>query len=358
MWTRSPPVIRPPAARASASAVCWPSNDAASISGPTKVPVCADRRRRRSRRPPSGAAGRRRRRCRGRTGGAASCSAGRRCPWRRRRRRAASGPGRRSGATMAALLPPSSSSARAKRAASLGADGAAHGGRAGGRDQRDLGMVDQRLADLAAADDHRGQARRARRRTSPRRARTAPGRPARSAGSSPTASRPRRRRRPSASAAFHDQTATGKLKAEITPDHAERVPGLHHPVLGPLGGDGQAEQLARQADGEVADVDHLLHLAGGLGDDLAGLQRHQRGRGRPWRRAAPRPAAGPVRPGAARAPCARPGRPRARPRQPGRWRRGEVSCTSAMTSPVTGERTARPPPVHRAAGTPSRRSTS
>ena len=80
----------------------------------------------------------------------------------------------------------------------------------------------------------------------------------------------------SASAPFHDQTATGKLKAEMTPDDAQRVPLLHHPVAGPLGGDGQAVQLARQADGEVADVDHLLDLAEALGDDLAGLDGHQR----------------------------------------------------------------------------------
>ncbi len=53
------------------------------------------------------------------------------------------------------------------------------------------------------------------------------------------------------------------------------MPGFHHPVLGALGGDGQAVELARQADREVADVDHLLHLAQALGADLAGLDRHQ-----------------------------------------------------------------------------------
>ena len=54
------------------------------------------------------------------------------------------------------------------------------------------------------------------------------------------------------------------------------MPLLHHPVPGPLGGDRQPEQLARQADGQVADVDHLLDLAEALGADLAGLDRHQR----------------------------------------------------------------------------------
>ena len=56
---------------------------------------------------------------------------------------------------------------------------------------------------------------------------------------------------------------------------AHRVPRLHQPVARPLAGDRQAVQLARQADGEVADVDHLLDLAEALGADLAGLDRHQ-----------------------------------------------------------------------------------
>ena len=54
------------------------------------------------------------------------------------------------------------------------------------------------------------------------------------------------------------------------------MPGLHHPVARALGGDRQAVDLARQADGEVADVDHLLHLAEALGDDLARFERHDR----------------------------------------------------------------------------------
>ncbi len=45
---------------------------------------------------------------------------------------------------------------------------------------------------------------------------------------------------------------------------------------GPLGGDRAAEELAREADGEVADVDHLLHLAEALLGDLAGLERDER----------------------------------------------------------------------------------
>jgi hypothetical protein len=61
-------------------------------------------------------------------------------------------------------------------------------------------------------------------------------------------------------------------------DHAadaERVPGFHHAVVRALGGDGQAVELARQADREIADVDHLLHLAQAFGQDLAGFQGDQ-----------------------------------------------------------------------------------
>src|SRR4051794_28219667 len=50
------------------------------------------------------------------------------------------------------------------------------------------------------------------------------------------------------------------------------MPGLHHPVTGPLGGDGEAVKLARQADGEVANVDHLLDLAEPFLEDLPGLE--------------------------------------------------------------------------------------
>ena len=43
----------------------------------------------------------------------------------------------------------------------------------------------------------------------------------------------------------------------------------------PLGGDGQPVELARQADGEVANVDHLLDLAQPLLEDLARLEADQ-----------------------------------------------------------------------------------
>ncbi len=57
---------------------------------------------------------------------------------------------------------------------------------------------------------------------------------------------------------------------------AHRMPGLVHAMAGALGGDGEPVQLPRQADGEIADVDHLLHFAEALGDDLAGFERDQR----------------------------------------------------------------------------------
>ncbi len=73
-----------------------------------------------------------------------------------------------------------------------------------------------------------------------------------------------------ASAAFHDQTATGKLKARDDRDEAERMPLLHQAMVGALGLDGQAVKHPRLADGEIADVDHLLHFAFAFGNDFAG----------------------------------------------------------------------------------------
>ena len=58
-------------------------------------------------------------------------------------------------------------------------------------------------------------------------------------------------------------------------DRTHRVPRLHQPVAGPLGGDRETVQLARETDREVADVDHLLDLAEAFRADLAGLDRHQ-----------------------------------------------------------------------------------
>ncbi|SHV70215.1 Uncharacterised protein [Mycobacteroides abscessus subsp. abscessus] len=68
----------------------------------------------------------------------------------------------------------------------------------------------------------------------------------------------------------------GKIERGDDADDPERVPVLHEPVSGPLGGDGSPVELARETDRELADVDHLLHLAECLGGDLAGLDGHQR----------------------------------------------------------------------------------
>ena len=55
------------------------------------------------------------------------------------------------------------------------------------------------------------------------------------------------------------------------------MPSLHHSVIGALGRDGAAVELARQPDGEVANIDHLLDLANALRCDLPRLKRHKPG---------------------------------------------------------------------------------
>ncbi len=54
------------------------------------------------------------------------------------------------------------------------------------------------------------------------------------------------------------------------------MPLLVHAVLRPLRVHGEAVEHARLADGEIGDVDHLLHFAQALGLDLAVLERDQR----------------------------------------------------------------------------------
>ena len=53
------------------------------------------------------------------------------------------------------------------------------------------------------------------------------------------------------------------------------MPGFAHVVARTFRGDGQAVELTRQANGEVADVDHLLYFAQAFLGDLARLPRHQ-----------------------------------------------------------------------------------
>ena len=72
--------------------------------------------------------------------------------------------------------------------------------------------------------------------------------------------------------AFHAQTATGKLKAVMIPTTPSGMPLLVHPVARALAVHRETVELARETDGEVAHVDHLLHLAEPLGVDLAHLE--------------------------------------------------------------------------------------
>ena len=157
----------------------------------------------------------------------------------------------------------------------------------------------------------------------------------------------------SASAAFHDQTATGKLKAEMIAHGPMRMPGLGHPVAGALGGDDEAVQLPRQADGEIADVDHLLHFAEALGDDLADLERDQR---------AERLLRGAQFLAKQAHELAPPGAGISRQARKALWARSMiagmsaagVSRTRAISAPSIGERTESEPPLSSAAVKPKR----
>ena len=75
--------------------------------------------------------------------------------------------------------------------------------------------------------------------------------------------------------AFQAQTATGKLKAVMTPTGPSGCHCSYMRWLRPLAVHGQAVELARQADREVGDVDHLLHFALALGEDLADFEGDQ-----------------------------------------------------------------------------------
>jgi hypothetical protein len=67
----------------------------------------------------------------------------------------------------------------------------------------------------------------------------------------------------------------GEVECRNDAGDAKRVPALHHPVLGAFGRNRQAIELPRQANGEIADVDHLLDFAKPFGGDLSDLDRHQ-----------------------------------------------------------------------------------
>ena len=139
-------------------------------------------------------------------------------------------------------------------------------------------------------------------------------------------------------------------------DGPERMPRLGEPVAGALRRDRAAVELAREADGEVADVDHLLHLAEALLGDLPDLERDERAERlllaaqllaeQPHELAAVR----------ARAGRARPRTPRRRGAIAASVAAASVRATRAISSPVIGVRTTRSPPSIRAGSTPRRSS--
>src|SRR5262249_32788893 len=58
-------------------------------------------------------------------------------------------------------------------------------------------------------------------------------------------------------------------------DHSQRMPLLIHPMSRALAVHREAVKLARETDGEVCDIDHLLHFAFSFGEDLAHFERHE-----------------------------------------------------------------------------------
>ena len=175
---------------------------------------------------------------------------------------------------MAPLLPPSSSSAAAETLRDRGRDLPAHPDRAGCGHERDARVLDQLLSSHAVSQhqlvDTGGRpdvldGRASRVSTARAERRVA------SAGFQTTVSPAT-----SASAAFQAKTATGKLNAEMIPTtpsgchvSARRCPGRSEGMVLPY-------SWRDWPDGEVGDVDHLLHLAQGLGTDLADLGGDQR----------------------------------------------------------------------------------
>ena len=204
--------------------------------------------------------------------------------------------------TTAALLPPSSSRVRPNRPATRGPTARPIRVEPVALSSATPGVVDQRLPDVGAADQHlRDVGRGAQLGDRPRQGR----------GAGQRGQRGELRGLPDHRVAA-DQRDGGvprphrgrEVEGADHADDAERVPGLHQPVAGPLGGHRPAVELARQPDREVADVDHLLDLAARLGGDLADLEADQRGEvvlvlgeqlGPPLHQSAPRAGAGTLR---------------------------------------------------------------
>ena len=96
-----------------------------------------------------------------------------------------------------------------------------------------------------------------------------------------------------------------KIESGNDSDQTERMPLLHQAMVLSLRLDREAVEHPRLADGEIADVDHLLHFAFAFRDDLAGLEGNELRQGRISSRATRCRAAGRFRRGPARAWCAR-----------------------------------------------------
>ena len=151
----------------------------------------------------------------------------------------------------------------------------AHPHRAGGGDQRDVGAAREHLAGFAAADGDLQQRGRG--------IRAEPGERTR-ADAINGKRRQRRflRRLPQHGIAAYERERRipaphrhGKVEGGDDAAQPQRVPGLTHGVPRALRGDGQPVELARETDGEITDVDHFLHLAQALLQDLAGFERYE-----------------------------------------------------------------------------------
>ena len=179
------------------------------------------------------------------------------------------------GATTAALLPPSSSSTLPKRAATRGATAAPMRSEPVALSSATSGLSTSAWPASASAT------------TSTLRFAGAPQSAAARSSSALHAgavSAGHRRRLPDHGVAAHERDRgvprpdrRREVEGRDDADDAERVPGLHEPVPGPLGRHRPPVELAREPDREVADVDHLLDLAERLGRDLAGLDRDELG---------------------------------------------------------------------------------
>ena len=262
------------------------------------------------------------------------------------------------GATIMALLPPSSRMARPKRAATVGPDDAAHAGRAGGRDDGHAGRADQRLADLGAADDELRRGRRARRRSGRGRGRAIFVQAIAVSGVFSDGFQITGSPQTSASAAFHDQTATGKLKAVTTAQgpsgcqvSAMRWPGRSEAMVRPWSwrdrptAKSQMSIISCTSPRPSETILPASSVTSGAELGLGGAQllaeqadqlaparrRHLRAR----RRTRPAPA-----------------------RRCAGTSAGAVSATRATSAPSMGERTASVPPWRSAAARPARLSTS